>query len=403
MAIYTLTDAQRAKLIPTRDLWMKYGVCSDRIKPGPIRKGLALTYKNHGLTPPKTIVWVRSPLEGTIAAAMIDALKVSDDLPNQVINTIGKALARQGVKTKKDITEHYRAMLQNGLEPPPERIASPEEQATAAWSRAQKAVIPRVTAHVLHARHPLRQPSKSAIDPAILDAVYAEVTKKVFDPLWKRITRQKLDEQLSACCYGQQDANWLCFFSFFRVEVGAPEVKNVEGLEIMSQNSGWWWPFRNIVVVSDRPLWIDHDEQNRMHSENRMAIKYPDGFGFHMWHGTHIPSRIIEQADEITAQEIINESNMETRRIMMEKCGMERLLAAAEKFQEDDYGSLWRLRLRDDEPVVMAKVINSSPEPDGTFRDYVLRVPPNMRTCHQAIAWSFGYEKASQYHPDIQT
>ena len=32
-----------------------------------------------------------------------------------------------------------------------------------------------------------------------------------------------------------------------------------------------------------------------------------------------------------------------------------------------------------DDPMVMVEVINSSPEPDGSYRTYWLRVPPTMR------------------------
>ena len=33
--------------------------------------------------------------------------------------------------------------------------------------------------------------------------------------------------------------------------------------------------------------------------------------------------------------------------------------------------------------------MNSTPEPDGTRRTYFLRVPPQMRTAREAVAWTF--------------
>ena len=38
----------------------------------------------------------------------------------------------------------------------------------------------------------------------------------------------------------------------------------------------------------------------------------------------------------------------------------------------------------------MVRVKNSTPEPDGTFKTYRLRVPPWITTTRQAIAWTFG-------------
>lgn len=40
---------------------------------------------------------------------------------------------------------------------------------------------------------------------------------------------------------------------------------------------------------------------------------------------------------------------------------------------------------------------NSTPEPDGTFRDYFLRVPPGMVRAKQAVAWTFGVSEEDYY------
>lgn len=37
----------------------------------------------------------------------------------------------------------------------------------------------------------------------------------------------------------------------------------------------------------------------------------------------------------------------------------------------------------------MVKVVNSTPELDGSFKDYFLRVPPTMKRARQAVAWTF--------------
>ncbi len=50
----------------------------------------------------------------------------------------------------------------------------------------------------------------------------------------------------------------------------------------------------------------------------------------------------------------------------------------------------------------MVKVVNSTPEPDGTRRSYYLRVPPDTRTAKAGIAWTFGLDE-SEYQPLVQT
>jgi hypothetical protein len=50
----------------------------------------------------------------------------------------------------------------------------------------------------------------------------------------------------------------------------------------------------------------------------------------------------------------------------------------------------------------MVKVINSTPEPDGRFKDYFLRVPPMMVRARQAVAWTFD-KVEHNYAPALET
>ncbi len=52
--------------------------------------------------------------------------------------------------------------------------------------------------------------------------------------------------------------------------------------------------------------------------------------------------------------------------------------------------------------VVAVEVTNSTPDPDGTRRSYVIRVPPDIRTCQAAVAWTFGLSVA-EYRPAAET
>lgn len=76
--------------------------------------------------------------------------------------------------------------------------------------------------------------------------------------------------------------------------------------------------------------------------------------------------------------------------------------SGAHAVQADEFGTLYRREMLDDEPLVMVKVRNSTPEPDGSHKSYFLRVPPNVETAREAVAWTFGLE-ASDYGPSVQT
>lgn len=85
--------------------------------------------------------------------------------------------------------------------------------------------------------------------------------------------------------------------------------------------------------------------------------------------------------------------NVTLRREYMEARGVERILreGGGEKIQQDDFGTLWRMRSDNqvDRWAIYVEVVNSTPEPDGSYAHYFLRVPPTMRTAQWAVAWSF--------------
>ena len=63
---------------------------------------------------------------------------------------------------------------------------------------------------------------------------------------------------------------------------------------------------------------------------------------------------------------------------------------------------LFRLKYVFVEPLMYLKVINSTQEPDGSYKNYYLCVPPDMKNCKQAVAWTFRMEE-SQYEPTQET
>ena len=55
----------------------------------------------------------------------------------------------------------------------------------------------------------------------------------------------------------------------------------------------------------------------------------------------------------------------------------------------------WR---RQDEPLVVVEVQNSTPESDGSRKTYFLRVPPQTQTAREGVAWTFGMSR-DEYAP----
>lgn len=206
------------------------------------------------------------------------------------------------------------------------------------------------------------------------------------------------------------------------------------------QSSNWWWRWELSLVVTtwfgatteavkawSKPLfeafiagaWLLHwtedtlywvqkpkvhtDDQRRLHNETGPAVE-SDVESLFFVHGVIVPEAVVMRPESITVTQIDTETNAEVRRVMMERMGFERYLieSGTKPIHSDDYGDLYRREIPGDEPLVMVRVINSTPEADGSFRNYMLRVSPTAKTAREAVAWTFGKSEA-EYAPGVET
>jgi hypothetical protein len=122
------------------------------------------------------------------------------------------------------------------------------------------------------------------------------------------------------------------------------------------------------------------------------------------WRGVRVNERIAFHPEQLTPKEALAEKNAEVRRVMIERIGYLRFAkeARAKILDEDvDPGGprqLLSIKLEEDEPLV-----GLSCRCPSTGRQYFLRVPPTMQTCHQAAAWMAGYDDPELYSPTIET
>lgn len=160
-------------------------------------------------------------------------------------------------------------------------------------------------------------------------------------------------------------------------------------------------PYGRICFVCERPTKLSLDTEGRLHHESDVAALYRDGYAMYALHGVLIPQpEFILQPNFVTVDLIIETLNIELRRTLLTMYGVEKFLldSGATEVHSDKYGILYSRYLPYDEPLVMVQVVNSTREPDGSLKDYFIRVPPTMRTAREAVAWSFGLQ-SDEYDP----
>lgn len=249
-----------------------------------------------------------------------------------------------------------------------------------------------------------------------------------------KATITRAANQIGNACYGSHDANWLAFYDYFHKVCNVTEIDQLEGVFGMA-GCGWWWPFEDVAILTERPMAIHQDTRNRLHNPTGPAISYSDGFELYAIHGILVDPDVINKP--ITINQIEKERNAEVRRILIERYGISKYLidSKSEVLDKSNNGILYRKRLAGDEDLVMVRVLNTTPEPDGTltrdeaiavfgpsakcvvgdfnaplskapksarFKEYSIRVPPTVTTAKAAVAWTFGLSE-NEYDPEFES
>jgi hypothetical protein len=344
-----------------RDKWIAIGLSTEPANRREAEVAVVKSYALVGLPTPK-IVWCDSPLSQGLTYAILTSQKltVRDSVRDSV-----RALVRASVwdSVRASVWDSVRASV---------------------WDSVGDSVWDSVRASVLDSVGAL-------VRASVLDSVGALVRDSVWD---------SVRDSVRASVYGQHDAGWLSFYDYFSEVVGLTnQIETLQGLIALAKHAGWALPCRNTCWVSERHTTLNRDDAGRLHSEDSPAVGYPDGWSIYAWHGVRVPKRVITSPESLTTQEINTEANAEIRRVMLERFGYQRYLleSGAKRIAVDELGELYRTEVPDDEPLVMVKVKNSTPEPDGSFKDYWLRVPPGIQKARDAVAWTFGYQNGREY------
>ena len=191
-----------------------------------------------------------------------------------------------------------------------------------------------------------------------------------------------------------------------------------EAWERCAKNGGFRLVHEKFCMVSDFPERLRLDEQNRPHCEDGPSHRWRDGWELYFWHGVRVTEQIILHPQTLTVTQIEQESNAEVRRCMIQRYGQARYIQdsgaiVVHELPENYFvkglqgAKLYRKDRSSDSPIVMIAVANSTPEPDGSVKQYMLRVQPDAydglasTDCHAAITSTWRNKDGSLYfaHP----
>ena len=198
---------------------------------------------------------------------------------------------------------------------------------------------------------------------------------------------------------GNQWSGWVAYLSFFRHIVGLKlDYSKWDHYEVAA-TAGPRYMHPEFCLVSEPPLELKIDDQNRPHCDDGPFCRWADGSRLYSIHGVRVPEWIVEHPEAITLEKIRAETNAEIKRIMRERYGESRYLR--------DIGArvidIDTLPVERDNPEA-ATIVRALMEDDegrrflvgsdgSTDRTYYMEVDARVQTCREAHAFLSGFSE----------
>jgi uncharacterized protein DUF6745 len=156
--------------------------------------------------------------------------------------------------------------------------------------------------------------------------------------------------------------------------------------------------------------------QGVLHSLRGPAVNFPEEPAQNEYwiRGVRVPAFAVTDPERITREHIRHARTPELRRALIDQYGLLRYAQEHGFHRVDEdirHGAiLWvrggrprRNGMGQTPRRCIVELINSTPEPDGHQRHFARRVPMDMQSARQAVAWTFGFTDPMQYRPAVQT
>jgi hypothetical protein len=362
--ITSLSKEDEARIPEVREKWISIGLSNNTNKEL-AEAALPAVYESYGKHP-ETVFWFASPLSGVIGIELVHILIGAQQEPCK--------------KTPEALKDIFKATYTT--------LAT--QMATQYEQNKLSASLKKVCEDCLKENEGL---------------TLQEALEKRMDSIGYKLSETS-SNLINNCAYGTQDAGFLSFYDFFKPLL--PEiVKPLNGLINISQHCGWWWPYDEMVVLTEKPTQICLDNEKRLHCEDNYAIKFSDGWGFCCWHGTRLTEESwILDKESIDPMLALTHENSEMARIISEILGWDKIFTklveqgvGLEKVQEDNYGVLYHVTGISAFENGETRFVNVK---CPTGRQYYLPVDIDTKTAHEGVASTFNMT-AEEYHPVDET
>ena len=204
---------------------------------------------------------------------------------------------------------------------------------------------------------------------------------------------------------GNQWSSYPSFLSFFRYVAKLDiDYTKWDYYEKAAIHAGHRVMHEKFCIISDRPEILKIDEQNRPHSFDGPFCRWRDGSALYSIHGIRAPMWICEtKKEDFTKEMIVNETNADNRRCIIQKIGIEKAIELLGADVIDSYespiGGKYELLQIDYDGRGKRCYLKMKSKSIDAY--HIEGIKPGITTVKEAIAYRNGLDKFEE--PEILT
>ena len=281
MKITELTKEQRTQMPVYRNMWIAKGLQTGKTDFETFDKYMPICYEKAGLVYPKNVIRVKSPLVGALASSIAESIlfkkrairgevreevrAVSEEVEREVRGAVSRAI--------------YGELKRGEASVVVDRAVSEEierEVSEAVGEEIERAVRGAVSVAV-------GVDVERAVSEAVRGEVREEIEREVrgADIKW----HDWLGGQfwVGSWYYGVSFANF--FFDICELKLDKDIMERAEAYRKICESVNYMWLNTDFIMVCERPVKINRNKEDRLHSDKEKSIEYPDGWGLYHLNG----------------------------------------------------------------------------------------------------------------------
>ena len=139
------------------------------------------------------------------------------------------------------------------------------------------------------------------------------------DMIKKGADKSKLSSESS---YGQWEASWLSYYSFFRDECGVEIDDKINAFILLAEHTCWVYLQKDTTTVyfCRKPVEV-HMQDGLLNNDTGPSVLFADGFSVYSLEGHRVTEQIVMNPKTLTVEQIHRETNADIQAIMVDRFG----------------------------------------------------------------------------------